>query len=292
MTLNQLEYYCAVCRFQSITRASEELYVSQPTISVAVRELEKEFHMQFFNHNKNRISLTSDGEAFYLKASKLLEQARGMYDEFARLGEQTRPIKIGIPPIMSTVFFPRMIDAFHEKSHTPVQLQEYGSVRACDLVASGDLDLALVNMDVYGLDRFENFEIMTAECVYCVSRTHRYAGESEITFDMLKDENLILFNTDSVLNQTVYARFRSMKATPRILMTSSQLYTILNFVRSGTCGAFLFSPIAVNPRDFVTLPIRPVMTNRFGLVWKKGPIRKQAETFIDFAKGYDITPYL
>lgn len=292
MTLNQLEYFCAVCRFHSISRASEQLYVSQPTISVAVRELEKEFHMHFFNHRKNSIALTSDGEAFYLKASRLLDEARTLHDDFTELGSQSRPVRIGVPPIMSTVFFPRMIDAFHENSHTPVQLLEYGSVRACNLVASGDLDLALVNMEIYTLDRFDSFEMMDAECVYCVSRTHRFAGESEVSFDMLKDENLVLLNTDSVLNQTVYARFRNMRVTPRILMASSQLYTILNFVRSGQCGAFLFSPIAVNPRDFVMLPIKPVMTNRFGLVWKKGPIRKQANNFIEFAKNYEMPPEL
>lgn len=290
--MNQLEYFCAVCRFHSISRALEELYVSQPTISVAMRELEKEFHMQFFHHSRNRISLTSDGEAFYLKASKLLAEAKEIHDDFTKLGNRVRPIRIGIPPIMGTVFFPRMLDAFHETDSVPVQLMEYGSVRACDLVASGDLDLALVNMDVYTLDRFESFEMMEAECDYCISRTHRYAGASEITFDMLRDEELVLLNTDSVLNQTVYARFRSMRVTPRVVMESSQLYTILNVVRGGQCGAFLFSPIAVNPRDFVTLPIKPVMTNRFGLVWKKGPIRRQAESFIEFAKAYDMSPYI
>ena len=42
MTLNQLEYFCAVCRYHSITRAAESLFVSQPTISTSIRNLEKE----------------------------------------------------------------------------------------------------------------------------------------------------------------------------------------------------------------------------------------------------------
>ena len=63
MKLVQLEYFCAVCRYHSITRAAEELYVTQPTISVAIRELEKELKLRLFHHEKNRISITQEGEA-------------------------------------------------------------------------------------------------------------------------------------------------------------------------------------------------------------------------------------
>lgn len=52
MTLNQLEYFCAVCRYHSITRAAESLFVSQPTISASIRNLEKEFHLRLFTHGR------------------------------------------------------------------------------------------------------------------------------------------------------------------------------------------------------------------------------------------------
>lgn len=52
MTLTQLEYFCMVCRYHSITRAADALYVSQPTISTSIRDLEKEFHLKLFNHGK------------------------------------------------------------------------------------------------------------------------------------------------------------------------------------------------------------------------------------------------
>ena len=67
MTLNQLEYFCAVCRYHSITRAAESLFVSQPTISASIRNLEKEFHLRLFTHGQNRITLTNDGSLFYKK---------------------------------------------------------------------------------------------------------------------------------------------------------------------------------------------------------------------------------
>lgn len=293
MTLTQLEYFCAVCQYHSIKGAADALFVSSPTISVSIRDLENEFHLQLFHHDKNRISLTEEGEAFYKRAETLLKMQEDMYTEFSEMAQETHPLKIGIPPLISTVFFPRMTDSFHETSDIPVQLYEYGSNRAQYLVSTGKLDIALVNMGFYNIDQFESLTLMEDGYSLCVSRSHRLASEKAVTLDMLTDESLIFYNTDSVQNQTLQARFRAVGIQPHVVMHCSQLYTTLNIVRGGNCAAFLFSSLAVNPRDFRMIPIEPAITNRFGLIWKKGayvPLR--TTKFIEFARGYDITPYV
>lgn len=188
MTLTQLEYFCMVCRYHSITRAADALYVSQPTISTSIRDLEKEFHLKLFNHGKNRISLTKDGEAFYQKAEFILKQTQELYTDFSNIEKKRHPLRIGIPPMISTVFFPRVTDQFQEQYNIPIQLLEYGSLRARTLVDNEQLDIAMANMDFYNLDKYNSYVMMEDRYVYCVSKTHRYAGEKEITMDMLKDE--------------------------------------------------------------------------------------------------------
>ncbi|MDO5132619.1 MAG: LysR family transcriptional regulator [Eubacteriales bacterium] len=289
MKLVQLEYFCAVCRYHSITRAAEELYVTQPTISVAIRELEKELKLRLFHHEKNRIYLTQEGEAFYRRADALLRESRAMVAEFSSLGEKEKPIRMGIPPLVSMVFFPSLTDGFYEKTEIPVQLLEYGSVKACNMVQSEELDLALVNMDFYNIDQFNAHVLMEDSYVYCVGREHRYAKQKEVTFEMLGDEKIILFNTDSVQNETVKSRYVSMGITPDVLAYTSQLYTILNFLRGGDCGAFLYSALAVNPRDFVQLPITPRITSKFGIIWKKGVfIPERTMKFIEYLKKHPM----
>jgi DNA-binding transcriptional LysR family regulator len=285
MKLNQLEYFCAVCRYHSITRAAEELYVTQPTISVAIRELENELKLRLFHHEKNRISLTKEGEAFYQRAEALLKETRSIVTEFSSLGAKEMPIRIGIPPLVSTVFFPRLTDEFQEKTGLTVQLFEYGSVKACNLVQEEKLDCALVNMDFYNIDQFNAHVLMEDKYVYCVGRNHKYAGEKEVTFDMLRDEKLILFNTDSVQNETVTARYRAMGMEPNVIAYTSQLYTILNYLRSGSCGALLYSVLPANPRDFVQIPITPEITSKFGVIWKKGIFMpERTNKFIEYIK--------
>lgn len=293
MTLTQLEYFCMVCRYHSITRAADALYVSQPTISTSIRDLEKEFHLKLFNHGKNRISLTKDGEAFYQKAEYILRQTQELYSDFSNIEENRHPLRIGIPPMISTVFFPRVTDQFQEQYNIPIQLLEYGSIRARTLVDNEQLDVAMANMDFYNLDKYNSYVMMEDCYVYCVSRTHRYAGEKGITMEMLKDEPIILFNTDSVQTQTVITRLRSAGITPNVHMYCSQLVTVLNFVRGGKCGAFLYSSLAANPRDFVEIPITPEITSKFGIIWKKGIfVPDQLTKFVNFVKDFDVTPYL
>ena len=293
MTLTQLEYFCAVCRYHSITRAAEALFVSQPTISTSIRDLEKEFNLRLFTHGRNRITLTNDGEAFYQKAEHILKQTHELYADFAGMQESRHPLRIGIPPMISTVFFPRITDLFEQQYNIPIQLFEYGSIRARTLLDAEQIDVAVVNMDFYNLDKYNNYVMMEDRYVYCVSKTHRYADKHEITTDMLKDESIILFNTDSVPTQTVTTRLRSAGITPRVRMYCSQLATVLNYARGGNCGAFLYSSIAVNPRDFVEIPVTPEITSKFGIIWKKGVfVPDQLSKFVTFVKSYDMSPYL
>ena len=172
-------------------------------------------------------------------------------------------------------------------------LIKYGSIRARTLVDNEQLDVAMANMDFYNLDKYNSYVMMEDRYVYCVSKTHRYAGEKEITMEMLKDEPIILFNTDSVQTQTVITRLRSAGITPNVHMYCSQLTTVLNYVRGSKCGAFLYSSIAANPRDFVAIPVTPEITSKFGIIWKKGIfVPDQLTKFVNFIKTYDVTPYL
>ena len=70
MTLTQLEYFCTVCRYHSITKAAAALYVSQPTISTSIRDLENEFHLKLSTMEETE-SLSLKKEKIFIKKQKL-----------------------------------------------------------------------------------------------------------------------------------------------------------------------------------------------------------------------------
>lgn len=288
MKITQLEYFCAVSRYHSITQAAQKLYVTQPAISSAIRELEKEFSVNLFTRSKNHLTLTTEGEIFYQKASELLRQIDQTTQEFHDLGMQVAPLRIGIPPLLSIIFFPDMLVSFRRKYPAiPIELFEYSSIRAASLVQEDVLDLALVNMHFPASANVDSFRILTDQLVFCVSGDHPLAHKKEVPITMLEQEPLILYNTDSVQNQTLLSLFDKLGAKPNILLYSSQLYTIKNFVTEHLGGAILYSSVVAQTPDLVGIPLSPSIRQDIGLIWKKGKyLNNSIEKFISFTPGY------
>lgn len=290
MKIAQLEYFCAVCEYHSITQASQKLYVTQPAISNAIRELEKEFSVSLFTRTKNHMALTEEGERFYQKASELLETIKQTSSELYDLGRQTLPIRIGIPPILSTIFFPDMLMGFQEEyPGVPVELYEYGSIRAARLVEQESLDLALVNLNFCETGKLNAHQLLSDKIVFCVSPDHPLAAEKEIGVEQLKEEKVILYNTDSVLNSTLYSLFERAGIKPNVIMHASQLHTIRSFVVSRLGGAFLYASCLKNFPGLAGIPVAPAVRQEIGMVWKKGKyLNSGVEKYIAYTRRFRL----
>ena len=93
MKLTQLEYFCAAVECQSITAAAKKLYVTQPAISGAIRELEKEFSVTLFSHARNKMALTEDGRLFYERVEQLLREVESTAQELHDLGSAQQTVR-------------------------------------------------------------------------------------------------------------------------------------------------------------------------------------------------------
>lgn len=288
MTLTQLKYFCETCRCHSITGAANELFVTQPAISLAIKELEAEFDITLFTRINNRLSLTEDGVRFYERASYILQYCNDMQFELSGLGKNLHPLRVGIPPILSSIFFPGMLDAFyHEYPDSCVSLEEYGSVRACKLILEDQLDVALVNMEMYNIDQLDSAILLHDQLVFCVAKNHPLAKRKSVSPEDLDNQNIILFNRDSVQNALLRSRFDSYHVKPNIIMQGSQLYTMLNFLRTGTVGCFLYSSTMAGLPKYRAIPLDPPLKTNIGIVWKKGRhLSNQMQNFIQFARKY------
>ena len=289
MTLAQLRYFCTAARYHSITQAAKAMFVTQPTISIAIRDLEKEFSLTLFVHTGNRISLTEEGEKFYNKVSAILADCEDLQADYSASGASMPVVRIGIPPMLSTIFFPEMLESFHEQNPDVwLELQEYGSVRACELVQSDVLDIGLINMEIPNVDKFQS-RLLTSEPLYFgVCKGHHLETAQEIGLEMLDGESLILYNQDSVQNRILQSRLSALNIQPRIIMRSSQIPTILKFMRRGNCGCFFYKDMLPLFPEVIGIPLNPEIRTRVGLIWRRGRyISIGMQKFLDFcSKNY------
>ena len=288
MTLNPLRYFCTAARCHSITQAAKLMFVTQPAVSSAIRELEKEFSVSLFSYTNNRLELTVEGEQLFERAASLLDASDELQLQFQDASRRKPTVRLGTPPNLSAVFFPELLDSFRaEHPEIFLELSEYGSMRACDMVQNERLDLGLVNMELYTVDKFSNLVLATDRLLFCVAENHQFANEEVLDLRRLDHEPVILFNRDSVQNQILLQNFHAMGIKPRVVMLSSQITTTRNFVLQGRCGCFFFSSMLPLVPDLRGIPIIPEIPTRIGLIWKKGKyISAHTRTFIRFCESY------
>ena len=151
------------------------------------------------------------------------------------------------------------------------------------------LDVALVNMEQYNIDKFHNAVLANDQVVFCVSNDHRLAEKKSVTTKDMAKEQLIFFNADSVQNQILKMRFEMDGHTPNIVMRSSQIYTTLQFVKTGKYGCFLYSSMTDNfsTSNVTGIPLNPPVRIKIGMVWKKSKyISGDMLTFLHFTRMY------
>lgn len=288
MKLTQLEYFCVAARYHNITKAAKELFVTQPSISNAIKALEEEFGVNLFFRNNNKLTLTPEGEIFYKSAEELLAHADSVESEFHELRKKVTPIRIGIPPMLGTIYLPELYLSLNESfPNVDLRLFEFGSIKACNLVLEEKLDIAIVNAEQPSIDKCNSRIIDTEDLLFCVSPDHPLAGQKTLLLTMLADEPLILFNTDSVQVMTLTRQFKAVGVNPHIILNTSQITTLINMVKSGHMGTFLYRSIVEKHPDIVGIPVMPSIEQRIGVIWKKGKYQNTTtEKVIKFIENF------
>ncbi len=286
MKLLQMKYFQTVCRYGSITKAAEELFVSQPTISFCIKELESEFGVRLFHRRHNRLQLTVEGSYFLDKVNYILQSVDALAVQMKNMGNNRNHVKIAVPAMISTFLFPQIFNAY-SKTYPEVELEmlETGSLQVRKLVDASSVVLGITIRDDVVDDTYNELPLVSTELVFCVSRKHPLADRKQISFKELSDEHIILFKADSYQNIFIKRAFSEAGVEPNIMLYSSQLYTIKQFLSYGNVGAFLYRQVAEMDKDLVCIPLEQPIIQDIALIWtKNGNLYSDSENFIQFAK--------
>ena len=288
MKLSQLRHFQAVCKHSNVTRAAAELHISQPSVSSSIKELESEFGVNLFQRVNKRLVLTQEGTFFLEKVDEILRQVDLLSQQMLDLGQAKNHIRLGVPPMIGTFLFPSIFTAFRERyPEIEMEILEFGSLQTRALVENDTLDAALVITDDKTSEEFFSEPILSTEYVFCVRPQHPLPGRENIGMEDLQDEPLILFKSDSLQNALIKKRFSDLGMEPKVLLYSSQLYTIQKFLACRNAGAFLFEEIAAMEPHLRGIPLRDPIRVEIALIWKRHKhIYSDVSKLISFVKDY------
>ena len=295
MNLTQLKYFQAVCQYNNVTKAANALHVSQPSVSMAIIQMEREYGIPLFRRNKKRLALTSEGEMFLRHAQNILEMIQHTEERMLELGQKRKCLRIGVPPLTGTFAFNPLYFSLKEAFPSiDVEIQESPSSKNIEEVSEEFLHIALATSHTIVNDHLNVLPLRNIQIMLCVNPNHPLSKESQITFDRLKDEPLIFFRKGSKYNELLFQEFNRLGIQPRLLMFSSQVHTIKEFVSRGIASAFIFDGLANLFEGQIAIPLVGLPSREVNLIWKKEQFLNnkkrypffEVEKFITFAKTY------
>ena len=146
MTLTELKYIVAVAREKHFGRAAEACFVSQPTLSVAIKKLEEELDVKLFERSANEVAVTALGEEIIRQAQSVLEQAANI-KEIAKRGKDplAGPLKLGVIYTIGPYLLPSLVrQAIAKTPQMPLMLQENFTVKLLEMLRTGEIDCAIM----------------------------------------------------------------------------------------------------------------------------------------------------
>lgn len=286
MTLTELRYIVAVARERHFGHAAEACFVSQPTLSVAVKKLEEELGTALFERSQSEVTVTPVGAEVVAQAQRVLEQA-GAIKELVKLrrdplaGQLRLGVIYSIAPYLLPALVPRMIKSV---PGMPLVIEENFTHRLLEMLKSGDIDVAILAQP------FSEPGIMM-QAVYdepfmvAVPAGHPWAGRKSIAAADLKNETMLLLGSGHCLRDQVLQvcpelmRFSSSSAEGiQKTFEGSSLETIRHMVASGIGLTVLPAsavPTATRKKDLIAYRpfVAPAPNRRIALAWRKSYTR-------------------
>jgi len=286
MTLTELRYIVAVARERHFGRAAEACFVSQPTLSVAIKKLEDELDLKIFERGGNEVSVTPLGDEIVRQAQAVIEQAAAI-KEIAKRGKDplSGPLKLGIIYTIGPYLLPDLVkQAIEQSPQMPLMLQENFTVKLLDMLRTGELDCAIM------AEPFPDTGLAIAPLydepfMIAVPKTHPLAKRKQVSSEELKQETMLLLGTGHCFRDHVlevcpeFARFSTDAEGIRKSFEGSSLETIKHMVASGM-GVTVVPQLSVPKEPQLHLAyVRfapPVPTRRVVLAWRRSFTRYEA----------------
>ncbi len=231
MTLLQLLYFDTLARVLHYTRAAQELHISQPSLSYAINELEKELDVQLFVREKRHITLTPYGQRFlpYVqKALQSLDQGKTTLKEMK--GEAEYVVRLGYFHSISSSLIPSMMESFYQDlSHrqTHFQFSEGTSYQIYSQVKEGKLDLGFSTHRGPGVDS----QLILKQPLYLVvPLEHPLAKRSYVTFEDFAKEPIISLDKGSNLRDQLDRAYSRHQIVPKIVFEVQECNAALQYI--------------------------------------------------------------
>lgn len=287
MTLTELRYIVMLEKEQHFGRAAERCFVSQPTLSIAVKKLEDELGVALFERTKTRVRPTPLGEKIISQAQHILEQTSTIKDIAIEGKDQlTSPLSVGSIFTIGPYLFPHLIPQLQKVApDMPLVIEEGYTATVRQRLRNGELDVIIISLP------FTEPDVVTQALyeepfVVLVHENHAMAKKKKVEPADLDGENVLLLGEghcfrDQILETCPNLRTSVDESSAQIKTAAegSSLETLRHMVASGLGITVLPQSAAMSKAytSLVSIPFKkPVPTRSVALAWRASFPRHKA----------------
>ncbi|WP_123041154.1 LysR family transcriptional regulator [Cohnella candidum] len=273
MELRNLAYVLEVAKQKNMTKAAEVLNTTQPNLSKIIKNIEAELGVTLFDRSGKTFKLTDSGASAVGQFRAIVESVNDLH---ARLHDistlENGSLLIGLPPVISSVFFPRVVAPFKKKyPKIEIRIVEEGAQKVEQLVRIGELDLGVVVAPVED-EQLGTVRFLEQKLFAVLNRRHPCASDESVALASLRDDPFILFPQGFSVRKHVVLASNRLGFDPSIAFESAQWDLLAEMVASNMGVSFLPEAICakvVNP-EVRLLPLTdPVIPWNLRLIWNK-----------------------
>jgi LysR family hydrogen peroxide-inducible transcriptional activator len=278
ITLRQLRYLASLARHRHFGRAAEECAISQPALSMQIRELEREIGTELVERRPGEIALTDTGRDVAERAAGILAAARDLVDFARHRTLLSGGLKLGIIPTLAPYVLPRVLPRL-QAAHPDLRLEvrETQTRLLLDELTRGDLDCVILALPVEGAD-VETLRLFDDAFLLAVPAGDALPAQDRVGVEDVDQDRLILLEEGHCLRDQALAFCTARHHDQPAGLGATSLTTVMQMVANGY-GVTLVPQVAVDAevRDARVRLMRfaaPEPARTVGLAWRRTSPRK------------------
>ena len=284
MDLRQLKAFVEVANARNFTRAAEALCIAQPAVSMSIGKLEEELDLVLFNRQGRQITLTTEGEVFLRHANKILADISVAETEMNELKElSSGEVRIGIPPMMSSYYFPRVIRDFRaEYPYLQLTVMGEGAGHIQRQISSGEIDLGVIAGGKVP-EGLASKCFLREEIVACLPSGHKFSGRSNIRLEELLSEPLILFKQGYYMRELTDNLQLGLSQKPQVVFETNLFSLVRSLVGEGIGVSTLLRMVVADDSRVAAVSFDPPLYLDLHIAWKEdGYLSRANRAFLNF----------
>jgi DNA-binding transcriptional LysR family regulator len=273
MELRHLRTIAAVAKHRSLTKAGDELYLTQSAVSQQISRLEHELGVEVFRRTSRRVELTAEGRVILGYAQRVLAEVDGMRSELEEITGLLRgELHIGgVYPTGPYDLFGMLADFRAAHPGVAIHMGEATQDDVLTALRADELDCAFTALEPDALgDEFAATLLWEDEFVVALAPGHPLCEHREVTFEELAAEDLISYRDNSALRRRVERQLGERNLEPRDAFVCTEMAAVRGLASKGLGVAVIPRSVAEQPGAPIELrPIGPErLTWPIALVWR------------------------